>query len=1046
MKIKTTFAVLLLLTASFGVLAQKSVKLAGELPDKSPLLRSSHNPGERIQPEREKTHPFRLNTEYQNLRLPKNADHRMKAEPAANAFKEKLDSLHYQYFDTISGTMYLGGDEYYLYDTKGRNYSYWSTDFNEQFQAVIPESKIDVSYSGNYLSSQTFFNWSAASGKWEPYYRQTYTYDANGNETVHQSYSYDTYAGQWFPNYMDSTRYTISGMIQEVVTYLYEGDWYPSSRTLYSYNGNDNLIRQNSYYWTGDTIPWLDEMETQYSYDQFGRDTTISSRYWDGYQWYDSYKTLKSYDANGNLTLYEQYSWNGEIKVWDPSYKEEYTYDVNNRQTRVIYYSSDWFTTAWYIVDKYDYTYDATGNVLEEAYSTYDTLAKVYIPDWKDLYEYDLSVDIQNVAMPYWFGMEFEGEAGMQFHNKITDYRELTWNPRSLSYETTEIDQVFYSGFYDSPINDASCNADFTWRLDVNDDQLVFFTNTSDSAVTYWYWMFGDGATSTRENPQHLYAKPGTYKVVLTTVDATGFCNNTAVKQIKVGNPACNAVFTYLIDTAKMQVALASQSMGSGIKYYWNFGDGSVDNGQNPVHAYNYPGTYQVSLTISSDLGTCSDRYTATIRTGINICNADFAVYVDSIDNTGYFRAKQVLPGNQYQWMLGDGASGKTPNFFHTFTHSGFYTVVLTVSNELAGCVESRKENLLIGKPAAAGKADFIYLAGDDNKVEFTNQSLGSGLNFYWDFNDGESSEEKDPVHPYILPGYYTVCLTAFNADGSRDTYCEKIFAGTDTRDECEARFEYVLSNEGLQIACMDRSFGNPDNWLWTYDDAWPTNEKDPVWNSAMPAYVRVQQAIMNSATGCRDEVFALVNMGADDRMKAGFAYMVDTSDKKADTYPIDFVGISLGDAGKLKWSFGDGSYDSTTVNPTHIYNFPGLYQACLTITNTSTGDSDTECQQVRVGWPVSLKQVNSLDVGLIAYPNPFSESTRIEIVLAENTSIDLSVYDLMGRKVKTIAAEHRTAGTHSFSLDASELEGGSYYLILDTGNGRAKQLINLIK
>jgi len=51
-----------------------------------------------------------------------------------------------------------------------------------------------------------------------------------------------------------------------------------------------------------------------------------------------------------------------------------------------------------------------------------------------------------------------------------------------------------------------------------------------------------------------------------------------------------------------------------------------------------------------------------------------------------------------------------------------------------------------------------------------------------------------------------------------------------------------------------------------------------------------------------------------------------------------------------------------------------------------------------------------------------------------------------MGRKVKTIAAEHRTAGTHSFSLDASELEGGSYYLILDTGNGRAKQLINLIK
>ena len=668
MKINIT-AAFLLLTINLAALAQKPHRSARELPGNSPVLFSTQDPAQHLQPHRGSISPFRLKGEVYKPGDRKITKHRLKAEPVTANFAEKLDSLRYLYYDTISKSFYTEGMEYYLYDTKGRNYSYWNTSLNQQLEAILPDTKIDVSYSGDNVASETYSQWNFSSGKWEPSDRDSYTYDANGNRITDTYSYYDTYSLQWSPQYLDSTLYSPNGMLLEEVSYGWDGIWYLNYRYHY----------------------------THYP-DQSGRDTVAVETYWDGYQWYNSDSTVYRYDANGNLILEADYYWNGEIMVWDPGWKGEYAYDANNRMTRVIYYNSDYFTTTWYIVDKYEYSYDANGNVLVEAYSTYDTISKSYTPDYRDLYQYDLSKDIQSIAMPYWFGMEFEGEPGMQFNNKITDYKELTWSTSRSAFDTTEIDQVFYSGFFDSPVNDAACNADFSWALDKLDDQLVYFTDRSDSTVVSFYWMFGDGGTSTRRNPQHQYAKPGTYRVVLTTVDATGFCTNTNVQQIKAGTPLCTAAFTLLLDTAKLQVSLTNQSQGSGIKYYWNFGDGSVADVREPVHAYTYPGTYKITLTISSDLGACRDQYSAMVRAATDVCNADFAVYVDSVDNTGYLRAKQVLPGNQYLWVLGDGSSGTSPNFFHTFTHSGYYSASLTVSNDEIGCVESHRENLLIGK------------------------------------------------------------------------------------------------------------------------------------------------------------------------------------------------------------------------------------------------------------------------------------------------------------------------------------------------------------
>jgi PKD repeat protein len=945
---------------------------------------------------------------------------------------------------------YMESAEYYRYNALGRNYSYWSAEYNPQLLRLLPVSRTELNYSNNnMILAEIHLSWNDFSGAWAPEFRYTYSYDEEGKMVAGTSYNWSMDVNGWEYFRSDSIFYTGTGRMSRMLSYSYQPamqTWMPDMRQDYSYDVNDFLIRLNHYMWIDTSRVWENLRQVIYDNDETGRDTSRIESFWDGAVWRQQYQYVNQFDDAGNHVLEAEYYYDGE--VWRGTSKTEYTYDPNNRRTLALNYQWDWYTWDWLMFDRYTLGRDGFGNLTEQTYAIWDTASQIFLYDWQDFYEYDYNVDMKNVAMPYWWGPGFVDETGIgfqDFNNKLVMITEHQWDGKNQNVDEVGRDSLHYSGLLNNPVNDASCNADFTSRLDTRDPLIAYFYDQSDTTVVSWYWMFGDGKTSTRRNPVHKYEKPGTYKVALTTVDQTGFCSNTHIEQIKVGNPPCNAAFTYTVDTLKRVVTLMSGSEGSGLSYFWNFGDGSVAKSINAVHEYDYPGSYPITLTVTNNLGDCMDKYTETIRVGAFTCNADFVVFVDSSTNRVFFRPKQVLRTNKYLWVLGDGTLANTPNYVHTFKSPGHYTAALIVSNPLANCVEKRRETILVGRQSAAGKAGFIYVAGDDNIVRFTNRSLGNELSYHWDFNDGEISKDKDPEHKYVLPGYYTVCLTVTTKDGLRNTHCEKIFAGQDTKNQCLARFDYFLYNEGLSIACKDRSFGYPDQFRWIYSDGWTATTRDVTWHTAEPAYVRIQQVIRNTTTGCRDNAFALVNMGAESRLKASFGYILDESGRKADTYPTDFVGVSLGDAGKLKWDFGDGKYDSTTLNPTHVYTAPGEYHVCLTITNTETGDVDEYCEWITVG-PTFNEEIDELAVRIDAYPNPFSDITKIAVTLVENSAIELKLYDMMGRKVRTIARQKVLSGTHIFSLDGRNLENGNYYLILDTKLGRARKLISVIK
>ena len=130
----------------------------------------------------------------------------------------------------------------------------------------------------------------------------------------------------------------------------------------------------------------------------------------------------------------------------------------------------------------------------------------------------------------------------------------------------------------------------------------VTFTDESTGSPASWSWDFGDGNTSTLENPTNTYANDGTYSVTLTEENSLGTNATTMTGYIVVGSTAPVASFTesYTSGTAPLTVQFTDQSTESPTSWEWSFGDGSTGTAREPVtyihgrgNLYRYPYGHQ---------------------------------------------------------------------------------------------------------------------------------------------------------------------------------------------------------------------------------------------------------------------------------------------------------------------------------------------------------------------------------------------------------------------------------------------------------------------
>lgn len=351
--------------------------------------------------------------------------------------------------------------------------------------------------------------------------------------------------------------------------------------------------------------------------------------------------------------------------------------------------------------------------------------------------------------------------------------------------------------------------ADFiSSRTIITQGDTVQFIDQSSNTPTNWDWDFGDGETSTQQNPIHIFKTPGTYSVSLVAANSFGSDSKTKTDFIKVVELETDT-FTDLRDNHQYETLKIGDQwwMAENLAYLPSVRPSSIISETEPYcYVYDFEDTiiadakatdnyqiYGVLYNWPASLDACPEGWHLpadeewTILTdylgGANIAGGKLKetgtthwVGNLSATNTSGFTA---LPGG---WMSPHVTFGDFRNLhyvvdfwsstYQDITHAwirglNYNTAEMSRSlgNKAFGfnirCVKDSQYS-----PIADFTASLTNIKEGDS-VYFTDQSTNGAISWSWDFGDGNKSIQQNPVHTYYVAGNYTVRLAASNSYGS---------------------------------------------------------------------------------------------------------------------------------------------------------------------------------------------------------------------------------------------------------------------------------------
>ena len=285
--------------------------------------------------------------------------------------------------------------------------------------------------------------------------------------------------------------------------------------------------------------------------------------------------------------------------------------------------------------------------------------------------------------------------------------------------------------------------------------QAVQFTDTSTGGPTSWQWTFGDGSTSTAQNPSHAFTTSGAKTVSLTVVNNSG--SNTSTRTVNIAT-ALTASFSFSPTTpiVGQAVQFTDTSTGGATSWQWSFGDGSTSTAQNPRHAFTTSGTKTVTLTVVNNSGSNTLTRTVNIATALT-ASFSFSPATPSVGQAVQFTDTSTGRPTSWQWSFGDGSTSAAQNPSHAFTTSGAKTVSLTVVNNSGSNTSTHTVNIATALTASFSFSPATPSVGQ--AVQFTDTSTGGPTSWQWSFGDGALSTVRNPIHSYSVTGSFEVSL-----------------------------------------------------------------------------------------------------------------------------------------------------------------------------------------------------------------------------------------------------------------------------------------------
>jgi gliding motility-associated-like protein len=294
---------------------------------------------------------------------------------------------------------------------------------------------------------------------------------------------------------------------------------------------------------------------------------------------------------------------------------------------------------------------------------------------------------------------------------------------------------------------------------------------TPSGTITNWQWDFSAGSGSA-QNPVFSFLNPGLYQVSLIVKNNWGCISDALtkpqyIKVFSLPQPGfTNSPVFSCKDTLTVHFSNTTANNSGFNKYEWDFGDGSLpDSSVNPIHFYNAPGLYWVTLKVKIG-NNCSNSIQQTISVGTPV--AQINSYPGTVcKNTPVLFAGSGTPAPvNLKWTFYDDNSIQLNSpVSHSFGTAGMQQFDLIASNT-AGCSDTVLQSILVKELPVV---DFSANKTTGNCIPFTvlfnNNSTGSGIRYTWNFGDGSPLQVTNTAitvsHSYTTYGSFIVSLTA---------------------------------------------------------------------------------------------------------------------------------------------------------------------------------------------------------------------------------------------------------------------------------------------
>ncbi len=465
----------------------------------------------------------------------------------------------------------------------------------------------------------------------------------------------------------------------------------------------------------------------------------------------------------------------------------------------------------------------------------------------------------------------------------------------------------------------------------------VEITNMATGATDY-EWDFGDGTTSTDEDPGIVTFSNSTDTIVsytITQIARNEHCSSTSSQELQV-YPEIIAAFNASVTDgcSPVEVNFSNNSTITASHFEWDFGDGATSSETDPVYIFenntDAPITYTVWLKARTD-NFCRDSAFVDITVNPYL-KADFDFNPAQICNPEEITIfNQAYGAINYEWNMGDGTiynyGADSLQFQHLFDHNEttpvVYDILLTISNN-QGCIDTLNRPITVYPKINAAFTPSADIGCSPLEIDFNNQSNGV-FKHQWEFGDGSSSNQEVVSH--------TFTNTSFINDTVFDVwlYTESEYLCRDSVSHTITLFPVVKANFTVEenqgcspfIVTIDNKTKGALTQNWDFGDGDTGNDTGSILTHIYENKTdQVQEFSIKltaaNSDGCLDTLVRIITVFPE----VNIAY----THPEQGCHPLPFpVENTTENANYFDWNFGDGIV-SDQYSPQHTFhNFDHL-------------------------------------------------------------------------------------------------------------------------